>query len=161
MKIKYYGSDIIIYLKKENMSQMDFNDIDKLEDYFKTLFSKLNQVIEIEFNGFYLLDIYLDKYYGSIIKIQKEEVEYFDYYNQVEMKITIHDTEFLYQINDYFLPNKNIQSKVTYYYYQQKFYLKINEELNSQEMFELLEMSEVIYQTDNILKYGKTIKNML
>lgn len=132
-----------IYIKKELIDNIDFNSKDDLEKYLKRLFKTLKNKYDIVIEGFYDITVYIDKYYGVIFHLEKDDVEYYDYFkNQVDMRIITIDTEFLYLVDDipYDLVNKvNILIK------NDNIYLKIQEELSKIDMMNLLEISKVVY----------------
>lgn len=155
MKIRLIDDKIILYLK-QNQIDVDFKNISKLEDYFKNLFRKLKRLANIILNGFYNIDIYLDRLYGAIIEIKKEEIEYLEYEeNQIDMHITIHDTTILYEIED-ILDIK--QDEYIYYLYKGKYYLYID---NIKEKISILELTNLVYKTEDIIMYGKKIGKMI
>lgn len=159
MKIEYLNNKIIVYLKKEKMSNIDFENIEKLEEYFKKIFTNLKKIIEIEFNGFYDINIYIDLNYGSVMEIKRQELEYVDYYdNQIDMKITVHDVVNFYKINDVFDIPKNILNKIKIYKYKNNLYCRIIKQITPIELAKLIEMSEIIYKTEDILTYGKKLE---
>lgn len=90
----------IIFLNKMIIESIDFLDKEDAEDYFRQLFLKLKERYNIVINGYYILNLYIDEYYGMIIELKKEEMDYFDYYdNQIDMKIVINnEMNFLYEI---------------------------------------------------------------
>lgn len=154
MKINLIDEDnIIIYLNKYYTKNTDFNDKNLLEDYFKKLFKKLNKIYDIDINGYFNINVYIDKYYGVIIEIKKEDLEYYSYFNdQIEMQIMIYnDVEFLYLYNDYFdILNMN-NNKI--YKYNNKYYLKLEKEISNIELAKILEFTSIIYsKTDKIIK---------
>ena len=154
MKIEQINDKIIIYLKKEQIDNINFKDIDELEDYFKNLFLKLNRIVDIDINGFYLLNIYLDDYYGAALEIIKEEDTYTFYLDgQIDMRINIIKTDFLYEIDNYNID----RSKFDIYLYENKIYIKLKEQIAKKEMFTLLENSKFIYDSENIIIKGKKL----
>ena len=144
MNIKFIDDlTLDIYIKKELIDNIDFNSKDDLEKYLKRLFKTLKNKYDIVIEGFYDITVYIDKYYGVIFHLEKDDVEYYDYFkNQVDMRIITIDTEFLYLVDDipYDLVNKiNVLIK------NDNLYLKIKEQLNKLEMMKLLEISKVVY----------------
>lgn len=153
MKIINNGRVIKLYL---NELKIDFSDNIELENYFRKLFLKLKRMFNMSFTGLYDIDIYLDQNYGSVIELKKEELEYIDYYdNEIDMRIAVHDVTFLYEIHDIF----EIDSKIvkTIYYYKDKFYLELNDLTNKLDQTKLMEMGNLTYQAEDILRYGKKI----
>ena len=145
---------IIIFLNKEYL-KIDFNNIDELEDYFKDLFLTLKNIYKIKLNGFYYIEVFVDKNYGVILELEKEELEYIDYYdNQVDMRVTVNDSEFMYLINDY-----DLNDIMEIYSFQNNLYGKLKKQINSIKMGEILEKGKIIYKDyDKILKYGKRLE---
>lgn len=109
MSIKYIDDDIFdIYIMKDKIQNIDLENEDKLEKYLKKLFKILKNKYSIKLEGFYDVDIYIDKYYGIVIHLEKEKLEYYNYYkDEVDMKISIINSVFLYQIDNY-IENKKI-----------------------------------------------------
>ena len=95
------------YLKDYNLN--DYNEIEK--NLFKIL-----KKHTIELNGYYNVFIYQDKNYGLIIDMQKENLEYLDYFNnQIELNIEIIEDSFLYEIDDIFTLDKTALNQFTIY----------------------------------------------
>ena len=111
MNIKFIDDlTMDIYVKKELINDLDFNDKDTLEKYLKKLFKTLKNKYSITIEGFYDIDVYIDKYYGVVFHLEKEDIDYYDYFkNQVDMRIITIDTEFMYEVED--IP-KTILNKV-------------------------------------------------
>ena len=146
--------NMIIFLNNEYL-KIDFNNIDELEDYFKDLFLTLKNIYNIKLNGFYYIEVFVDKNYGVILELEKEELEYIDYYdNQVDMRVTVNDSEFMYLINDY-----DLNDIMEIYSFQNNLYGKLKKQINSIKMGEILEKGKIIYKDyDKILKYGKRLE---
>ena len=144
MSIKYLDSlNIVIYLKKEILDNNNFKEKEEIEKYLKKLFKILNNKYEINIEGFYNIDIYIDKFYGVVLHLEKEDFDYFDYFkNQVDMKITVINTSFLYEVDD--IPY-DILDKFNVIVKNNNIYLEIKEELSVLEKMILLENSKLIY----------------
>ena len=144
MSIKYLDSlNIVIYLKKEILDNNNFKEKEEIEKYLKKLFKILKNKYEITIEGFYNINIYIDKYYGAVLHLEKEDLDYFDYFkNQVDMKITIINTSFLYEVDD--IPY-DILNKFNVIVKNNNIYLEIKEELSPLEKMKLLENSKLIY----------------
>lgn len=147
MKIIRDDNDLVVYLNKYYIKDIDLIDFDKLEEYLKNLFEIFKEKYGIIINGFYDIDIYVDKSYGAVIELVKELID-FDYYdNQIDMKISIHENNFLYEVSDlYDFINNDI------YLYKKHYYL---EEKNINN---IIEFAQIIYKTEEITKYGKIIE---
>ena len=138
MKIEF--SDIlIIYFCNEYLKHKNYS-IAKIEDSFKDIFKNLKYNYGIEINGYYDIDVYIDKSYGIVIEMKKEEFD-LDYYDQVDMTITFHNEKFLYEVDDISV-NKKI------YKYKNKYYVDKY----------IPEHSKIIYKTDRMLKCAKIIE---
>lgn len=108
MKIKYIDEDIFdIYIIKDKITNVDFNNDRALEKYLKELFKVLKDDYSVNIEGFYDVVIYIDKYYGIVIHMEKENLDYYNYYKEVDMRISIKNSTFLYQVDDY-IKNKKI-----------------------------------------------------
>ena len=144
------GDNIVIILGNFYLKNYDLNDYNQIE---KKLLKILNKY-SVELNGYYNVFIYQDKNYGLIIDMQKEELEYLDYFNnQIELNIEIIEDSFLYEIDDIFTLDKNILKQFTIYQKDYKFYLEAEEKVNTIKLGKILENSKIIYG-----KKGKRIK---
>jgi len=144
VNIKFTNELVLdIYIKKELIDNIDFNNKEDLQKYLKNLFKTLKNKYDVVIEGFYDITVYVDKYYGVVIHMEKDDVEYYDYFkNQVDMRIITIDTSFLYLVED--IPNDLI-NKVDVTIIDQDIYLKIKEELSKVEMMKLLEISKVVF----------------
>jgi len=145
VNIKFIDELILdIYIKRELIDNIDFNNKTDLEKYLKKLFKILKNKYDIVIEGFYDITVYIDKYYGVVIHLEKDDVEYYDYFkNQVDMRIITIDTDFLYLVDD--IP-QNLLNKVDVIIIDKNIYLKIKENLSKVEMMKLLEISRVVYE---------------
>lgn len=155
MRISIIDNDILIYINN-NLINIDFEDLDTTKEYFKELFLKIKDKVEI--NGFYFVNVYKDDLYGIVIELTKEEMDYIDYYtDEVDMHITLNENTFLYEIEDIFL-NKEIIKNSKIIYYNKKIYLKLKNDIDENLKGYLYEFSNLIYKdTNNILNYGKEL----
>lgn len=154
MKCILEGCNVIIYIpKKEEIA--DFENRNEIENYFKKLFLKIKDNYQICMNGFYNVDIYLDSIYGIILELKEEKLEFIEYYeDEIDMRISIHEDEFLYQIDDILKINRD---NYDIYNYQNKWYIKLKNE-NKKNLYSMLEHVNVIYkEIKPILKYGKKL----
>lgn len=145
MSIKFIDDlTLNIYIKKDLIDNIDFNNKDNLESYLKKLFKILKNKYNILVEGFYDITIYKDKYYGVVIHLEKEDLEYYSYFrNQVDMRIITVESEFLYLVDD--IPY-NIFDKINILVKDNEIYLKIKKELTKLEMMQLLENSRVVFE---------------
>lgn len=110
--------------------------------------NKLNKLI--------IIDIYIDKMYGSIIVIRNYKNILSTNKNYI-VKIHINSKpHFLYKI-DYFDIQKNILNKEKVYYYNNNFYLELTNYISQKSYLNIIEKSELIYEyTEDII--NKAIK---
>lgn len=144
MSVKFIDDkEFDIYLKANFIKDIDFNKKEELEIYFKRLFKILNNKYNIKVEGFYEITVYVDKFYGVILHLEKEELDYYDYFkNQVDMRIMTIDTEFLYLVDD--IPF-NIIDKIEIITNNDNIYIKIKKKLNDIEMMNLMENCVITY----------------
>jgi len=153
MKIITMDLDSIVLL----LFDMDFSleeNIDLLEDKFHDIFLSLRNLYDIQVEGYYKIDIYKNKYYGMIVEIKKEEIDYFDYFdNQIDMRISIHDDNLiLYEFDDYFSLPPNLFDKMNLYLYHDKIYGELTNIISKIEGAYLQEYStSIVY--GSITKY--------
>lgn len=148
---------IVLYL-----SDMDFSmeeNIDILEERFRDIFLHLKNSYDMDIEGYYKIDIYKNEYYGMIVEMEKEEFDYFDYYdNQVDMRISIHeDNSILYEFDDFFSIS-SLLDKMDFYMYRNKVYGKVKHFLTKIEGAYLQEQSSSIVY-GSITKYISQKKN--
>lgn len=145
MSIKFI-SDLIfdIYVKKSLIEDIDFSIKDDIEKYLKKLFKILKDKYSLVIEGFYDITVYIDKYYGIVLHLEEEKLDYYEYYkNQVDMRLITIDTEFMYEVDD--IPT-NILDKVNIYTKNNNIYLTIKKDLTNLEMMNLIENSKVVYK---------------
>ena len=153
MNLSYNEDNIVLYINNSMIDEIDFDNIDSIKEYFKTIFLKLKNTLNLEINGYYLVHIYKDN--GIVIELYNEETDY--YYDEIDMKILLEETTFLYQIEDIFI-DKKILEKSKIIKYNKKLYLQITNELTNKELGYLFEISKLIYKnTENIIKYSREI----
>ena len=144
---------------------IDKNVVPKLEEdnitnYLKKTFVKLKKMFNIEVYGYYDVVIYLDEYYGMIIKLIREELEYLSYYGkQIEMKIIISDNQVLYKIDNIYDIDKRIIEKCNVLLDFNQIFLELKENINFILLGNLIENSEIIFEnTDEIKKRSEKIE---
>ena len=144
--------NMIIFLNKMYLLNIDFNNEENIEKYFKKLLKKLKNYYNININGYYEIDVYIDKLYGVVLELEKQELEYYGYFDdEVDMQITIYNKEFVYEIKDYFWIDDKIKNKTKIYKYKNKLYLVVKEKIKELELGKILEHSKIIYNLNNNL----------
>ena len=145
---------VIIYVKKDNLHDIDFTNIEILESYFQELLKRLKDYYDIKIVGFYNIKVYIDDIYGIVLELENENIDYGDYYDQVEMRIIPIYTNFLYKVNDILnIKDSNI------YLYKNDIYLKLSKNILLKDYYLVMDQAKIVYNnTDNIIKYGKPLK---
>ena len=154
-------NNIIVFLNKFNIKNIDFKNKENIEKDFRNIFLKLKHVYGLNIKGYYNINIYMDEYYGAILEIENEDIEYFDYFEtQIDMRVNVvSDNNFLYKIKDIFMINQEILKKMDVYIFKDEYYGKLKKCVNEYEMGIILESVDLVYGdiTSDILKIGNQI----
>ena len=143
-------NELIIYLYNK-IDNYNFKDELCIEKCLRKLFIKLNDYYDIKIEGYYNVDLYIDIFYGIVLVLKKEDIEYYDYFdNHVDMKITINKNKFFYLIDNYNIDLK----KFDIYKVLDSIYLLPKKRLKDIELANLIENSKIIYNSEEIIKKG-------
>lgn len=148
--------NITIFLSNSYIKNIDIENRESIEK----LIHQINKKYNIELYGYYYVQIYIDKNYGIIINIKKEELEYMDYFNNaLEMNIEIIEDSFLYKVEDIF-SIKDMLNKLTIRKYDDNFYIEVKR-TSDIDLGIILENAEIIYGqlAQNIKRRSKIIKS--
>lgn len=137
MKFELEENKYIVILDKLNIREVDFKIKKQVENCFRTVFNRIKKRLNKDINGFFNIKVYLNDDLGAILVIDKEELEYYDYFsNQIDMQINIeYDSIILLEFDDIF----DIEDNNQIYMYNNKFYIKYVENLK------YMEFSNIIY----------------
>ncbi len=138
MKVENEEDIIKIYVPKEYKKITK----DNFEEILRHILIKFNKCYKLNLSGFYTVDVYNDKIYGAIIIMKKEDVDYIDYDNNIDMRINFIDTEFLYQIDDYLYFSK--LNYIDILFIEDKMYARINKNIKPKQLITLLEVTNEI-----------------
>ena len=130
-----------VYVKKEKLKKINIKNKSELEKYIKEIIEVLKNIYNIRIEGFYDVNVYIDKHYGIILNFNKEKLEYYDYFNGIEINVIIKEVSFLYKVSD--IPF-NLLNKLEIKRLNNSIYLKIIKELNQKEFMNLIEHTEKI-----------------
>ncbi len=158
MKLITDGDMIILYLNKMYIRSLDFTDKEAIEKYMKRLLKKISNKYDMSFDGYYVVNLYVDVNYGVVIEIIKEELEYLDYFgNQVEINTNVSYDSFLYEMNNF---DNSLFDNFLVYKIKDKLYIKIDEDISDVEMGKVLECCKIIYGTkaDEIIKKARLVR---
>ena len=151
MKIIFDNGHLTIFLNNLYLKDINLNKKEVIEKFLNELTNKLKFYYDVTLKGFINVWLYLDKNYGLVIKIEKEELEYFDYNEALDMNIKVKEVSFLYELKE--VLNKTFLNKFIIYKYRDNFYLKPKQKLSDIDMGILLENTKIIYKNvDRILK---------
>lgn len=145
MKLTFQNNEIIIYLNKSYIKNIDFQNKKTLENYLNKILNKIKNKYEIYISGYYNVKIFLSEEYGIIIDIQKEELDYPEYFSgEVDMNISVIEDKFLYEVLNINIP-KNILKKLEKYKFLDKIYLVSKDSLTDIEIGVILENTKIVY----------------
>jgi len=126
MKLLVNGDNIIVFLSKKKIKNASFED-EEVKDFLKKIIKKLKNYYLIELCGYYNVDVHIDSNYGAILEFEKENLEYFDYYEgQIDLNVKVEYEKFLYEVEDFNYFNK----KYNFYKSKDKIKLKTKEYRN-------------------------------
>lgn len=158
MKIDKQDNNLIVFLNKKMTEKIDFTNKINLEKYFQKLFARLNNIYELDMQGSYEITIYNNSY-GVILEIKEQDIEYFDYYNEIDMNLNISkNNEIIYKLIGE-IPNKK---NYNIYTYNGDIYIKPIK-IDFISLGILIENSEIIYgkNASKILNQATKINNKI
>lgn len=130
------------YIVKVFNNDFDIYDHEEIKNFVQFLFKKLLNKYKIQ--GNFLLNIYIDNMYGMIIEIKQDKDDFiFDNLLDIKIKFNL-NISFLYEI-DYFYSIENSLNNQNIYYYNDKYYLEIINDINEKDYLKLLDNSLIIY----------------
>lgn len=147
MKIDYLANEnFIIYLNKYHLKDLKLDQKKNVEDYFKKLFKKINNLYQLKIEGYYNVKVYENPLYGLIIEVDKLCNEYFSICgNKVDMKIIFKfNSPFLYEVEDFFILD-NLKDSIKNIYYHHRYYIELKNEIDDKLYNFLLENSHIVY----------------
>lgn len=153
MRVNYRDNNLIVFLNKNEISDVDFFDKLKMESYFRDLFSRLNNY-GYDFCGNYNISVFIDDFYGVVLEICKGEQDFYECYDFIDMDINVSKyRNFLYKL-DYFIDG--LDGK--YYSYNGSIFFEPGK-VNFYDLGILIENGELIYgvQCMDIKKMGDVL----
>ena len=100
MKLDINDNNLLIKIKDSGIKTLNFDDMSCVEKYFKKVLLQLKDLYKIDIKGFYNIYAYIDLDEGIVLEIQKEDIDYYDSFHQLELRIIKENTIFLYEIDD-------------------------------------------------------------
>ena len=104
--------------------------------------------------------MFYDSTYGIVIEINKDNLDYFDYYyDTVDMRIKVNNSKtFLYEIEDIFILSNDILKKGILYKYNNKLYLHFIKKVTDIDIGKVLEFASIEYKkVDEIIRKGTVL----
>lgn len=151
MKIEYLNDyNFYLYLNKEYIIDLELDNKESIEKYFKMMFMKLKKNYHIDIYGYYNIRVYANNNYGIIVDVFKLSDDYFKMpNNKIDIKIAIDkDNVFIYEIDDYFFARKYDRNIKNIYFKDQKYYVELNDEIDDTFYFHLMEHSNIIFDDE-------------
>lgn len=146
MKVEIHNDNIIVIIKDNNISQVDFNDMVSVEKYFRKILLKLKDLYEIDIKGFYNIYAYIDLEEGIVLEIKKEVIDYYDTFHQLELRIVKENVEFLYEVDNIL---EFMNKKFEIYCYNDRFFIRNNYDDIS---YRLYEFGNLVYKDTKKIK---------
>lgn len=152
MKLDINDNNLLIKIKDSGIKTLNFDDMSCVEKYFKKVLLQLKDLYKIDIKGFYNIYAYIDLDEGIVLEIKKEDIDYYDSFHQLELRIIKENTIFLYEIDDII---DFLDKNLTIYNYDNSFYVRNNYcSLN----YDLYEFGKLVYKdTANIIENGKKV----
>lgn len=125
-----------------------------IEGIFKNILKKYHIKGEVTFN------IYIDKLYGMIIEVKRCDNEYLGDLVDIRIKFNL-NVSFLYEV-DYFYLKDNKLLNQNIYYYNDRFYLEIINDIDNKDYLNLLDNSLILYSSEinNVINNGIKLANI-
>jgi len=122
----------------------DIYDHDEIKTFVTDLFNKI--LNKYKLNGIIKLNIYIDDMYGMIIEIKKESDLIIKKLIDIKIKFNL-NISFLYEVDYFYLLENNLINQ-NIYYYNNKFYLEIIDNINDKDYLKLLDNSLIVYNDE-------------
>ena len=130
MKVKAINEDeIIVFLNKKYFYDLDLENDEKVEEYFRDIFKSLVNNYDIALKGSYTIYFYSDK--------------------KIDMNINFVNNPFLYKINYSYL-DKYLLKYSKLYMYKNEFYLQIKEKIDEIILGKIIEISDIIFEDESL-----------
>lgn len=150
-------NDFLI-LKIFSNDKFDIYDHGEIKEFIKSLFD--NILNKYSLSGNIIFNVFIDRLYGMIIEIKKESDIIIKKMVDIKIKFNL-NISFLYEVDYFYLIENNIINQ-NIYYYNDKFYLEIINDIKENAYIKLLENCLVIYddEINNIINNGIKLTNI-
>lgn len=150
MKVDYRDNKLIVFFNKKHLI-LDKLNIDR---EVRSLLLKISKTFNIDFDGCYNIEVFIDDNIGTVLSIVKDNLEYYDY-DLVDINVTLSNCDkFMFEYNDMF----DMSFKCNYYLYKNKIYC-LPIDYGFIDLGFVFEFSSIIYGSivDDIMKDGEEI----
>ena len=149
---KVDDDNYIIKVLNDKLDNIDIFNIDEVEEFIKNIFKNFLKFFKL--SGEVVLNIYLDLYYGIIIKIKREVILFDD---EIDARVIFHlNNSFLYEVDYFYILNNTNIKNGNIYFYDNSFYLELTDFASLSDMYKISESSNVIWDNRvfNIINNG-------
>lgn len=139
----------------------DIYEQENVKDFIKDIFNKMLKKYNL--SGTIIFNIFIDRLYGMIIEVKKTSDLLIKKLIDIKIKFNL-NISFLYEVDYFYLIDNNIVNQ-NVYFYNDKFYLEIINDVKEEDYIRLLDNSIIVYndKINNIINNGiklSIIKNM-
>jgi len=136
----------------------DIYEQDNVKDFIKDIFNKMLKKYNL--SGTIIFNIFIDRLYGMIIEVKKTSDLLIKKLIDIKIKFNL-NISFLYEVDYFYLIDNNIVNQ-NVYYYNDKFYLEIINDIEDKDYIMLLDNSLIIYndEINNIINKGIRLSNI-
>ena len=137
----------------------DIYEQDNVKDFVKDIFNKMLKKYNL--SGNIIFNIFIDRLYGMIIEVKKDKDLLLEKLIDIKIKFNL-NVSFLYEVDYFYLIDNNIINQ-NIYYYNDKFYLEIINDIDDIDYIKLLDNSLIIYNNDinDIINKGIKLSNII
>lgn len=148
-------NNYVVKIFNDNLQDIDIFNVNEVEKFIINIFRKFLKKYKLK--GDVLLNIYIDLYYGIIIEINNDNDYCFD--DEIDVKVVFHlNNTFLYEIDYFYILDEVNIKNANIYFYKNKFYLEVTDNIDIADKYKLLESSNVIWDNKCFEIVNKAIK---
>lgn len=140
------------YILKIFNDDLNIYDHNEVKDFIEIVYEKMLKKYNLK--GIIVFDIYIDTNYGMIVEVKNKKDVLFDDIIDVKIKFNI-NISFLYEVDYFYILDNNLINQ-NIYYYKDKFYIELVNEVDRNSFVDLLDNSDIIYndEINNIINNG-------
>lgn len=140
------------YILKIFNDDLNIYDHNEVKDFIEIVYEKMLKKYNLK--GIIVFDIYIDTNYGMIVEVKNKKDVLFNDIIDVKIKFNI-NISFLYEVDYFYILDNNLINQ-NIYYYKDKFYIELVNEVDRNSFVDLLDNSDIIYndEINNIINNG-------